>query len=110
MSEKIYTIDEIRELIVPVAKKHGIKRVFLFGSYARGDADSSSDIDLRIDAPNISALFEIGEVYADFEEAIGKSLDLVTTEALRNNIDDPLTRSFIKSIRKDEILLYEETE
>jgi predicted nucleotidyltransferase len=110
MSEKIYTIDEIRELIVPVAKKHGIKRVFLFGSYARGDADSSSDIDLRIDTPNISTLFELGEVYADFEEAIGKSLDLVTTETLRNNIDDPLTRSFIKSIRKDEILLYEETE
>jgi len=110
MSEKKYTINEIRELIVPVAKKHGIKRVFLFGSYARGDADSSSDIDLRIDAPNISTLFELGEVYADFEEAIGKSLDLVTTEALRKKLSDPLTRRFVRNISNEEILLYEETE
>ena len=35
----IYTIDEIRRKVVPIAKKYGVKKLSLFGSYARGEAD-----------------------------------------------------------------------
>lgn len=38
MTDKIYTIDEIRSNISPIAKKYGVERVYLFGSYARGEA------------------------------------------------------------------------
>ena len=36
MSNRIYTIDEIKAIVEPIAKSYGVKRVFLFGSYARG--------------------------------------------------------------------------
>ena len=45
-----YTVAEIRQLILPIAQRYGVERVFLFGSYARGDAMPGSDIDLRIDS------------------------------------------------------------
>ena len=44
-----YTIEEIRSKTVPIAKKHGISRMCLFGSYARGEANDDSDIDVYVD-------------------------------------------------------------
>jgi len=38
MTDKIYSINEIIDIVSPVAKQYGVSRVFLFGSYARGEA------------------------------------------------------------------------
>ena len=46
---KVYTIDEIRDKVKPVAEKYGIEKVWLFGSYARKSADANSDVDLLLD-------------------------------------------------------------
>ena len=43
--DKIYTIEEIKNKSVPIAKKYGVKKLSLFGSYARGEADKNSDLD-----------------------------------------------------------------
>lgn len=57
----IYSIYEIQQRIAPVAKQYGVKAVFLFGSYARGEAREDSDIDLLVDTqwnePAQSSLF-----------------------------------------------------
>ena len=108
MSEKIYTIEQIKNIVSPIAQKHKIPKVYLFGSYARGDADGKSDIDIRIDAENLRSLFDLGLLYSDLEDAFGKSLDIVTTEALRERLSDPLTRRFVRNMKKDECLIYEE--
>lgn len=34
MSDRIYTIDEIKHIVAPIAERYGVQRVFLFGSYA----------------------------------------------------------------------------
>ena len=107
MTEKVYTIDEIRAIVTPIAQRHRVTKMYLFGSYARGEADEKSDIDIRIDAENLNTLFELGGLYADLEMALNKSLDLITTQALRQNINDPLTKRFVKQMRKDEQILYE---
>ncbi|MDR1039337.1 MAG: nucleotidyltransferase domain-containing protein [Deltaproteobacteria bacterium] len=36
-------------MVGPIARRHGVERVWLFGSFTRGDAKPDSDIDLRID-------------------------------------------------------------
>lgn len=41
-------VDEIKQRIVPLLRQHGAAAAFLFGSYARGDADAWSDIDLLV--------------------------------------------------------------
>ena len=51
-----YSIEELQSIIVPLAQKYGAERIFLFGSYARGDMTNSSDIDLRIDKGSIRGL------------------------------------------------------
>ena len=47
-----YTIDEIQDKIVPIAKAYGVERMSLFGSYARGEAKDDSDVDLYIEGAN----------------------------------------------------------
>ena len=82
----IYSIDQIRGIITPIAEKYGIPAVYLFGSYARGTATEDSDIDFLIDTTGVKLRgFEWGGLYTDFEEAFEKSVDMVTLRALEQN-------------------------
>ena len=93
-----YTIDEIREIVAALAARYGADRIYLFGSYARGDANKDSDIDLRIDKGAIRGL-QMGGLAADLEDALGIPVDLVPTGILDSK--------FLNSISDDEVLLYE---
>ena len=95
----IYSICEIQQRIAPVAKQYGVKAVFLFGSYARGEATSSSDLDFRVDKGSLRGLFALGGLYSDLEESFGKELDLLTTGSLEPK--------FLNHIANEEILVYE---
>ena len=53
MEVKTYTIDEIKNIVTPIAEKYQIAQVYLFGSFARGDFDEQSDIDIRIDRKSV---------------------------------------------------------
>ena len=48
----VYTLEEISRRVRPVAEKYNLKAVYVFGSYARGEADEDSDVDLLIDDTN----------------------------------------------------------
>ena len=95
---KTYTLDEIREIVSKLAAQYGAKRVYLFGSYARGDMTPASDIDLRIDKGRIRGI-EMGGLLLDLEDALGVPVDLIPTSSL--------SERFLSSIQKDEVLLYE---
>ncbi|MCQ2432472.1 MAG: nucleotidyltransferase domain-containing protein [Clostridia bacterium] len=105
MTDITYTVNQIRDIVLPIAKKNSISKVYIFGSYARGDADASSDIDLRIDAENLSGILGFNSLYSDLENALDKPLDIVTIQSLRDHLDEPLTRRFVKNIKKYECLL-----
>lgn len=46
----VYKIEEIAERVRPIAERYGVGKIYLFGSYARGEATEESDIDLLVDA------------------------------------------------------------
>ena len=98
MSDKIYTLDEIKAIAAPIARQYGVAAMYLFGSYARGDMTSGSDIDLRIDKGSIRG-FQLAGLLLDLEDSLGVPVDLVPTTSLDSH--------FLDSIRKDEVLLYE---
>ena len=56
MEVKTYTIDEIKNIVTPIAEKYQIAQVYLFGSFARGDFDEQSDIDIRIEKGNLKGM------------------------------------------------------
>ncbi|MDR1329091.1 MAG: nucleotidyltransferase domain-containing protein [Oscillospiraceae bacterium] len=96
----VYSIDQIRERIAPVAQSYGVKRVMLFGSYARGDATENSDVDLHVWCRNIRGLFALSGFRLDLADALGKEVDLVPHDGMR--------KRFYENIKDDEVLLYGE--
>ena len=98
MSDKIYTIDEIRAIAGPIAKRYRIAALYLFGSYARGDATPQSDLDFRVDRGTLADLLELGGLYSDLEDGFQKKLDVLTTQML--------SPAFLSRIRPEEVLIY----
>ena len=79
-SDRVYTVDEIADIVRPVAERYGVESVILFGSYARGDADRDSDIDLYVETGKISDLIELSGFRLDLIEALHKEVDVVTAD------------------------------
>ena len=76
------TLSDIVSKITPVLKRHGVLRAAIFGSYARGEAAKGSDIDVLVELGEGKTLFDLVELKLDLEEAVGKSIDLLTYNAL----------------------------
>ena len=73
----VLTIKKIKEIILPILFKHDIYEVYLFGSYARGEAKNTSDIDIYCEAGNVKTLIDQGFLEDELEEALGKDVDIV---------------------------------
>lgn len=98
------TIDEIRERITPICKRYGVKKAYLFGSYARGEATEESDVDLRIDrgdSTELRGLFALSGFRLDLVDILGREVDLLTSIP-----DDELSQKFRANLERDEVLLY----
>ena len=102
----IYTIDQLREIIAPIAEKYSIPAVYVFGSYARGEATEDSDVDLLIDREGSTIRgIMMGALYNDLNEALKKELSIVTTQSLEEP-DCRLPR-FVPNVKKDRRIIYE---
>ena len=97
--DKVYTIEEIKSKAIPIAKKYGVKKLSLFGSYARGDANKHSDIDFFYDGGNFSG-FGYFAFIDDLEKEFKCHVDLVS-----GGIKD---KNFLAEIQNDEVILYAE--
>lgn len=98
MAEKKYTIDELKTIISPIAEKYEVSRVYLFGSFARGDYNEESDIDIRIEKGKLKGMFALCGFYTEVSDALERKVDVLTTGSLSD--------SFLEEIKKEEVMLY----
>lgn len=85
-----------------LCRKHGVKRLGIFGSAARGEMNADSDLDLLVEflpekAPTLAVLTALKD---EFERLFGRRVDLATPAILNN----PHRR---KAIEKDMEVIYE---
>lgn len=93
-------IETIKTVIKPVAIEYGLKRIYLFGSYAKGTATEDSDIDLLIEKGKPMSLLKLSGFRQAVEELFNLSIDVVTTAGI--------SEEFHREIAGTEVLLYEE--
>lgn len=82
----IELLHEKREDILRVANKRGASNIRVFGSVARGEADSKSDIDLLVDLEPGRSIFDLGGLLMDLQDLLGYNVDVVTERGLRERI------------------------
>ena len=95
-----YTIDQIQSIVCPIAKEYGVSSISLFGSYATGNADAESDIDLKIEKGKVRSLFQLCGLRLALEDALQTPVDLITSESS--------DKGFLDRIAEEEVLLYRE--
>ena len=72
----VYSLEEIKEIVEPIAKEYGVQAIYLFGSYARGTATEDSDLDFLVfggEGFKCSLIYAMGE---DLREAFHKDIDI----------------------------------
>ena len=99
------TLEEIKNAVVECIPKDFIEKVYLFGSYARGEADESSDVDLHIYTKNHCGLLRIAGFRVDLVEKLGVEVDVVI-----GRLPEKFGRDirFKNNVERDEMLIYAE--
>jgi predicted nucleotidyltransferase len=89
------SIDELREIVAPIAKKYGAGGIYLFGSRARNEGHKDSDYDFYVVRGKIKGL-KICGLIRELEESLGSSVDIITDGA---KIGDDLSREIFRDMR-----------
>ena len=101
MSEKIYTIEEIKEMLKEILKDQPVYQVILFGSYAKKQATKNSDVDLLIDTKSKLRGFALLKFICKIQDKLQKEID--GFEKYEIIIDSPID----KEIKKTGVVVYE---
>ncbi len=87
----------IKETLINVLSKYNIHEIYLFGSYARGEAKESSDIDVYCERGNIETFLEQAKMMNELEQALGKKVDIIfTTAKLDTYFEEQMRKDLIK--------------
>lgn len=84
-----------REDILRIAARHGARNIRIFGSVARGEADSGSDLDVLVDMEPGRSLFDLGGLLMELQELLGCRVDVVTERGLRPRIRERVLREAV---------------
>ena len=99
LSKKIFTFEEIKNLVKPIAAKYQVEEVYLFGSYARGEATAESDLDFLVfGGKNFKStlIFALAE---EFYEIFHKKIDAFEIDEVNSDSD------FYNTVMKERLLV-----
>lgn len=75
-------LKKYRNPINEIAAAHGARSVRVFGSFARGEENAHSDIDLLVELEPNRSLLDIIALKYEIEDMIGRKVDVVTTRGI----------------------------
>ena len=99
MDSNLILKEEIKEKIISILVKHGIKRILVFGSHARNEATPKSDLDLIVDFPEGTSLLDHVGIEIELSEALNMKIDLLSRNGISPYIKD--------NVLKEAIVIYE---
>ncbi len=94
----LLTISEIKRKAVPLLKKNNVVKAGIFGSYARGEAKSKSDIDMLIKQKGRKGLLALVQLQLDLENKLGKKVDLLTYGGLSPYLKDRILSEEVRIV------------
>lgn len=101
MSEKVYTIDELKLILQEILKNFAVKKAILFGSYAKNTPTSRSDIDLVIDSEGKLLNINFYGLLEDLVQKLEKNIDLFEISEIQKD------SRIYNDIKNEGVIVYE---
>ncbi len=93
------TLEQVREQwrahILHLAERHGARNVRVFGSLARGEGTSTSDLDLLVEMESGRTYLDLVAFWQDVEESLGCHVDIVTDGGVGPYLRDKIYREAV---------------
>lgn len=99
MNDNVFTIESIISLVKPIAEKYQVREIYLFGSYARGEADVDSDLDFLVyggDNFKLTMIFALAE---ELRGVLKKNVDVFEINEINKD------SGFYNTIMKERLLV-----
>ncbi|MCL1858657.1 MAG: nucleotidyltransferase domain-containing protein [Oscillospiraceae bacterium] len=95
------SIEEIKSYIIPVVEKYPVEKVILYGSYARGDASDTSDIDLVVESGGKMRNSKIFTLGGDLLDVLPVRVDVYDILEIAN------PSAMYENIQKEGVIIYD---
>lgn len=92
------SLNEVKQLIIPTLRQHGVSHAAIFGSFVHGEQREDSDVDILIDFNSEKGLFDLIGLKLKLEEVLGRTADVVTYNSLSHLIKD--------NVLKEQVILF----
>ena len=99
MDDCVFTIENIINLVKPIAEKYQVKEIYLFGSYARGEANIDSDLDFLVYGGENFRLTMIFALAEELRAVLKKDVDVFEIHEINKDSD------FYNTIMKERLLV-----
>lgn len=102
MKKDVLTLEEIRSELQEICKDSSVRRIWIFGSYARNEADSASDLDLLVDLENALDIERFDSIH-------DVKIDLMSLSLFNRKMQSDLrfNKSFVERVLNERVLVYE---
>jgi len=98
---QIEDLKQAKQKLYQIAAKHGISRVYVFGSVARGESTDVSDVDFLIEMDDDVSALGVGAFQYEVEQLLGIHIDVIPTFALQKVAD----QDFVRAVQADAVTL-----
>jgi hypothetical protein len=88
-------LQEKREEILRICARHGTRKVWVFGSVARNEADEKSDIDLIVEFEPGRSLLDHAALWLELQELLGCKVDVVSERGIKPRIREHILREAV---------------
>lgn len=99
MNKCIFTLEDIAKVVKPLAEKYHVKAIYLFGSYARGEADENSDLDFLVYIDEGFKLTNVLALGEELREALQKRIDIFEVHEINKDSD------FYRNVMREKVLV-----
>lgn len=99
MNDTVFTLENIITMVKPIAEKYQVQQIYLFGSYARGEADINSDLDFLVYGGENFKLTKIFALAEELREVLNKKVDVFEIHEINTDSD------FYNTIMKERLLV-----
>ena len=89
------TLEELRTTVAAPMARRGVVRAGVFGSFARGEATESSDVDFLVEFEDGRTLLDLAGLRLDLRDALGREVDVATQGSLHPGLRERILREVV---------------